>query len=43
MTIQHDRNFDDLFDRFESKIYEPVKGEWRLRLLKEDLARFAAA
>nr|WP_320165933.1 methyltransferase domain-containing protein [uncultured Methylophaga sp.] len=43
MTIQHDRNFDDLIDRFESKIYDTVKGEWRLRLLKEDLAQFAAA
>lgn len=43
MTIKHDRNFDDLFDRFESKIYDTVKGEWRLRLLKEDLAQFITA
>jgi S-adenosylmethionine-dependent methyltransferase len=42
MTIKHDRNFDDLFDRFESKIYDTVKGEWRLRLLKEDLAQFVS-
>lgn len=43
MTIKHDRNFDDLFDRFDSKIYDTVKGEWRLRLLKEDLAQFVSA
>lgn len=43
MTIKHDRNFDDLFDRFDSKIYDTVKGEWRLRLLKEDLAQFFSA
>lgn len=43
MTIKHDRNFDDLFDRFDSKIYDTVKGEWRLRLLKEDLAQFVGA
>ncbi len=43
MTIKQDRNFDDLFDRFDSKIYDTVKGEWRLRLLKEDLAQFITA
>ncbi|WP_330110136.1 methyltransferase domain-containing protein [Methylophaga thalassica] len=43
MTIKHDRNFDDLFERFDSKIYDTVKGEWRLRLLKEDLAQFVSA
>jgi S-adenosylmethionine-dependent methyltransferase len=34
---QHDRNFDDLYDRFEEKIYDTAKGDWRLTLLKEDL------
>ncbi len=33
-----DRNFDKLVDKFEAKIYNTVKGEWRLKLLKEDLA-----
>ncbi|MDG6778804.1 methyltransferase domain-containing protein [Thiomicrorhabdus sp. zzn3] len=32
-----DRNFDKLVDKFEAKIYNTVKGEWRLKLLKEDL------
>lgn len=35
-----DRNFDRLIDKFEQKVYGTVKGEWRLKLLKEDLARF---
>jgi S-adenosylmethionine-dependent methyltransferase len=34
---QTDRNFDDLFDRFEQRVYNNIKGEWRLKLLKEDL------
>lgn len=37
MTTQ-DRNFDDLFDRFDARIYDTVKGDWRLKLLQEDLA-----
>lgn len=37
---QQDRNFDKLVDKFESKIYSTIKGEWRLKLLKEDLQRF---
>jgi S-adenosylmethionine-dependent methyltransferase len=32
-----DRNFDKLADKFAAKIYDTVKGEWRLKLLKEDL------
>ena len=32
-----DRNFDKLVDKFERKVYDTVKGEWRLKLLKEDL------
>lgn len=35
-----DRNFDKLVDKFEAKVYDTVKGEWRLKLLKEDLAQF---
>lgn len=33
-----DRNFDKLVDKFEKKVYSTVKGEWRLKLVKEDLA-----
>lgn len=32
-----DRNFDNLIDRFEKRIYDSVKGDIRLQLLKEDL------
>lgn len=35
--IQKDRNFDKLIDRFEQKVYETAKGDWRLKLLKGDL------
>ena len=35
--IQKDRNFDKLINRFEQKVYETAKGDWRLKLLKEDL------
>lgn len=34
---KEDRNFDDLLDKFEKKIYATEKGQWRLRLIKEDL------
>lgn len=37
-----DRNFDKLVDKFEKKVYDTLKGEWRLKLIKEDLARFAS-
>lgn len=40
MTKQ-DRNFDDLIERFESRVYETGKGDWRLNLLKEDLSAIA--
>lgn len=40
MSVKQDRNFDDLYERFETKIYDTVKGEWRLKLLKQDLERF---
>ncbi len=32
-----DRNFDTLIDKFERRVYASVKGEWRLKLLQEDL------
>jgi S-adenosylmethionine-dependent methyltransferase len=35
---KHDQNFDHLIDKFEDRIYGTVKGEWRLKLLKEDLS-----
>jgi S-adenosylmethionine-dependent methyltransferase len=37
MPKNRDRNFDSLITRFEQAIYETKKGDWRLRLLKEDL------
>ena len=37
MTIQEDRNFDSLVARFEEKVYATAKGDWRLKLLQEDL------
>ncbi|WP_243755432.1 methyltransferase domain-containing protein [Thiomicrorhabdus sp. 6S3-12] len=41
-TALKDRNFDKLVDKFEKKVYDTVKGEWRLKLLKEDLADLRA-
>lgn len=38
-----DRNFDKLVDKFHAKVYDTVKGEWRLKLLKEDLQQFQQA
>ncbi|PKM11727.1 MAG: SAM-dependent methyltransferase [Gammaproteobacteria bacterium HGW-Gammaproteobacteria-3] len=38
--MKHDRNFDSLIAKFEQKIYRHVKGDWRLKLIKEDLAHF---
>ncbi|WP_024852255.1 methyltransferase domain-containing protein [Hydrogenovibrio kuenenii] len=32
-----DRNFDSLIHKFEKRVYNTVKGEWRLKLVKEDL------
>ncbi|MDO8937643.1 MAG: methyltransferase domain-containing protein [Methylicorpusculum sp.] len=40
MTQAKDRNFDQLIDKFDRKIYQTAKGEWRLKLLKEDLTPF---
>ncbi len=35
--MKQDKNFDPLIDRFERKVYATDKGQWRLKLLKEDL------
>ncbi len=35
--MKQDKNFDTLIDRFERKVYATDKGQWRLKLLKEDL------
>ena len=35
---KYDQNFDPLIDKFKDRIYSGFKGEWRLKLLKEDLA-----
>ncbi len=32
-----DQNFNDLIDKFQNRVYGTAKGEWRLKLLKEDL------
>ena len=37
MPSKQDRNFDSLIDKFEQKIYATAKGDWRLKLIKEDL------
>jgi len=36
--MQQDRNFDELVDRFRERIYDTSKGDWRLKLLKQDLS-----
>lgn len=36
-VVLEDRNFDQLVDKFEQRVYDTVKGEWRLKLLQEDL------
>lgn len=35
--ILNDRNFDDLAERFEQRVYQSSKGDLRLQLIKEDL------
>lgn len=37
MSLNKDRNFDSLIDKFERRIYATAKGDWRLKLVKEDL------
>ena len=34
---KYDQNFDPLIDKFKARIYSGIKGEWRLKLLREDL------
>ncbi|MDD5579978.1 MAG: methyltransferase domain-containing protein [Methylobacter sp.] len=43
MKSPQDRNFDNLIDKFEQRVYDTFKGEWRLKLLKEDLDIFYKA
>ncbi len=38
-----DKNFDDLSNRFQSRIYGGFKGQWRLQSLKEDLSGLAVS
>lgn len=40
--MQQDRNFDKLIHKFEKRVYDTLKGDWRLKLLKEDLATLHA-
>ncbi len=35
-----DKNFDNLIEQFEKRVYDTPKGELRLKLLKEDLTYF---
>jgi len=39
---KYDQNFDPLIDKFKTKIYGGLKGEWRLKLIQEDLANLHA-
>jgi len=41
--LKQDRNFDNLIERFEQKVYDTAKGNWRLKLLREDLEAFFLA
>ncbi|MCB2427012.1 methyltransferase domain-containing protein [Methylophaga pinxianii] len=38
--MQQDRNFDDLAERFNARIYDTLKGQLRLDILKQDLEQF---
>lgn len=38
--LTQDRSFERMVDKFEQKVYGTLKGEWRLKLLKQDLAKF---
>jgi S-adenosylmethionine-dependent methyltransferase len=40
MKLPQDQNFDTLIDQFEQRVYDTRKGDWRLKLLKEDLNAF---
>lgn len=41
--MQQDRNFDDLAERFNARIYDTGKGQLRLEILKQDLQQFTEA
>ncbi len=41
MKLPQDQNFDALIDQFAQRVYDTEKGQWRLKLLKEDLLGFA--
>jgi S-adenosylmethionine-dependent methyltransferase len=43
MKSPKDRNFDKLVDKFAQQVYNTFKGDWRLKLLKEDLDCFYQA
>ena len=43
MKLKQDKNFDTLIEKFEQKVYETAKGDWRLKLIKEDLDDFYQA
>jgi S-adenosylmethionine-dependent methyltransferase len=40
MKLLQDQNFDSLIENFEHTVYNTHKGNWRLKLLQEDLADF---
>lgn len=39
--MQEDRNFDELIERFRERVYDTGKGDWRLKVLKQDLNQLA--
>lgn len=39
---KYDQNFDPLIDKFKERIYNGIKGEWRIKLLQEDLQKLYA-
>jgi S-adenosylmethionine-dependent methyltransferase len=41
MKLLHDQNFDALIDAFAQRVYDTAKGQWRLKLLQEDLLPLA--
>jgi S-adenosylmethionine-dependent methyltransferase len=40
MKLTQDQNFDALINQFAQRVYDTEKGNWRLKLLKEDLHSF---
>lgn len=41
MILRHDQNFDTLVEAFAQRVYDTPKGQWRLKLLQEDLRPLA--